>query len=142
MTKEVNGNNLGSVSVDNEVIKNIALRAAIDIGGVYKTKKTLLKKAFRLLTRKETADGVKLDFVSDSELKVSLQLTVGYGMNIPHITGTVQDNVKRAIEYMTGLTVIEVNIKISDINLRENSKIEFEKNGDNPVSVIDDVPLM
>ena len=142
MTKEVDGSNLGNVSVDNEVIKNIALQAATDIEGIYKTRGSLMGKALHFLTKKERAYGVKLEFISDTELKISLQLTVGYGMNIPYITGTVQENVKRAIEYMTGLTVVEVNIKISQIDLKHAGvRVEFKKNAGDPISAIDDTPL-
>ena len=141
MNREVNGTSMGNVSVDNEVIKNIALKAATDINGVYRPRRTFRQKIAHFIVRKDMADGVRLEFISESELKLSLKLTVEYGVNIPYITGSVQENVKRAVEYMTGLTVSEVAITITEVNLNKDIKLnlDFEGNADNPVSAVDDL---
>ena len=141
MTTKFNDTPMGNVSVDNEVIKNIALKAATDITGIYKPRKTWKKKLLHILTRRDIAGGVKLEFISENELKVSMKLTVGYGINIPHITGSAQENVKRAIEYMTGLTISEVSIKIIDMEMKEggNLKIDFEESMESPIPATDNI---
>lgn len=125
--------NLGDISVDNEVIKNIALKAAIDTQGIYKIRKGFIRKIWDLVAKKESADGIKLEFTDDSELKVSLKLMIGYGVNIPYVAGAVQESVKKSVEYMTGLIVSEVVIKIieiqtkKDITLKEGLEEELIK---------------
>ena len=42
-----------------------------------------------------------------------------YGYNIPDVSAKVQERVKNAIENMTGLNVLEVNIKIAGVNMEE-----------------------
>ena len=42
---------------------------------------------------------------------------VFYGYNIPDVSEKVQDRVKTAIENMTGLHVLDVNIKIASVNM-------------------------
>lgn len=39
--------------------------------------------------------------------------------NIPDVSERVQDRVKSAIENMTGLTVLDVNIRIAGVNINE-----------------------
>ena len=44
-----------------------------------------------------------------------------YGYSLPAVSEKVQERVRTAIETMTGLTVLEVNIKIAGVNMREES---------------------
>ena len=48
---------------------------------------------------------------------VDLSLNMKYGYSIPAVSEKVQDKVKTAIENMTGLMVLEVNIKIAGVNM-------------------------
>ena len=43
-----------------------------------------------------------------------------YGYNIPDVSEKVQEKVKSAIENMTGLSVLDVNIKIASVNMEED----------------------
>ena len=46
-------------------------------------------------------------------------MNLKYGFSIPSVCEKVQDKVKSAIENMTGLTVLDVNIKIAGINIED-----------------------
>jgi uncharacterized alkaline shock family protein YloU len=127
MSTEYNDTSLGDISVNNEVIKNIALKAAVDTGGVERIKKGLMSKISDAVKRKDSAHGVRLEFSSGSELKITLKLMVEYGVNIPYVAGAVQENVKKAVENMTGLTVTEVGVKI--VEIQGKKKVEV-KNAD------------
>ena len=50
---------------------------------------------------------------------MDLSLNIKYGYNIPQVSEKVQEKVRAAIENMTGLTVLDVNIKIAGVNLAE-----------------------
>jgi uncharacterized alkaline shock family protein YloU len=41
---------------------------------------------------------------------------VEYGVRIPDVAWKIQENVKRAIEGMTGLEVVEVNVHVQGVN--------------------------
>ncbi len=120
MTAEYNDTNLGDISINNEVIKNIALKAATEIRGVYGIRTNPLKKIWNALRKREPAVGVSLEFSSASEVKLSLKITMGYGLNIPQYAAIVQENVKKAVEHMTGLTVTEVSVRIVELENRRD----------------------
>ena len=56
--------------------------------------------------------GVKVE-INEDKVCVDLSVNVSYNYNIPEVSEKVQERVKNAIENMTGLTVLEVNIKIA-----------------------------
>ena len=120
MNKEYDNTGLGDISVDNEVIKNIALKAATEIGGIYEIRKRRLVKIWNMLIKKNPARGVKLEFTDASELNITLKLLIEYGANIPHAAEAVQENVKKAVENMTSLTVAEVAVKI--VGMQKDNK--------------------
>ena len=65
--------------------------------------------------------GVKVE-VGEKEAAVDLYMIVDYGVQIPEVAWNVQENVKKSIETMTGLSVVEVNIYIQGIEFhKENS---------------------
>jgi len=141
MNAEYNEINLGDISINNEVIKNIALKAATEINGVYGLRTNMIKKIWNTLTKKEPAVGVTLEFISASEVKLTLKIMIGYGMNIPHYAGIVQENVKKAVEYMTGLNVAEVAVKVVEVEAQKASapKENPEKGSDVSPQVSDEI---
>ena len=51
-----------------------------------------------------------------------LYMIVEYGVQIPEVAWNVQENVKKSVETMTGLSVVEVNIYIQGIEFHKDSK--------------------
>jgi uncharacterized alkaline shock family protein YloU len=46
-------------------------------------------------------------------------LLVEYGVNITDAAAAVQENVKKAVEYMTGLNVVNVTVNIVGMHIRK-----------------------
>jgi len=63
--------------------------------------------------------GVKVE-LTEEHVSVDLSLNIKYGYSIPAVSEKVQEKVQNAIENMTGLTVLDVNIKIAGVALEEN----------------------
>jgi len=99
---------LGEVQIADEVVAIIAGLAATEVEGVYE----LVGK----LGMKNLSKGVKVD-VTEDHVSVDLSLNLTYGYNIPEVSEAVQDRVKSAIENMTGLSVLDINIKIAGVNM-------------------------
>ena len=70
------------------------------------------------LGMKNLSKGVKVD-VTEEHVSVDLSLNIRYGYNIPSVSEQVQEKVSTAIENMTGLTVLDVNVKIAGVNMDE-----------------------
>lgn len=68
------------------------------------------------LGMKKLSKGVKVT-ITGTQVDVTLNLVLNYGVSIPKTSQEVQDKVKSAIETMTGLTVSEVNIRIAGIQM-------------------------
>ena len=106
---------LGEVKIADEVVAVIAGIAATEVEGVDSMAGNPTKEIVGKLSGSKTAKsmrGVKVE-VNDDKVCVDLAIHVSYNYNIPEVSEKVQERVKNAIENMTGLTVLEVNIKIA-----------------------------
>lgn len=106
---------LGEVKIADEVVAVIAGIAATEVEGVDSMAGNPTKEIVGKLSGSKTAKsmrGVKVE-VNDDKVCVDLSINVSYNYNIPEVSEKVQERVKNAIENMTGLTVLEVNIKIA-----------------------------
>lgn len=109
---------IGEVRIADEVVAIIAGLAATEADGVDSMAGHITNEWVSKLGMKNLSKGVKVD-VTDEHVSVDLSLNIKYGYNIPDVCAKVQDKVKSAIENMTGLTVLDVNIKIAGVNLEE-----------------------
>jgi uncharacterized alkaline shock family protein YloU len=73
---------------------------------------------------KSSNKGIKVQLEANEQTQIDLFLLVEYGVRIQEIAWEVQQNVKKAVETMTGLTVSEVNIHIQDIVMPREKKEE------------------
>ena len=60
--------------------------------------------------------------VGEKEAAVDLYIIVKYGVRIPDIALAAQENVKQAIETMTGLTVVEVNVHVQGVSFPQDEE--------------------
>ena len=109
----------GDVQIADNVVAIIAGLAATEIKGVASMAGNITNELVGKLGMKNLSKGVKVD-VTEEHVSVDLSLNIKYGYNIPGVSEKVQDKVKSAIENMTGLNVLDVNIKIAGVNMEEN----------------------
>ena len=111
--------NLGEVKIADEVVAIIAALAATEVEGVASMAGNITNELVGKLGMKNLSKGVKVD-VTEEHVSVDLSLNIRYGYNIPAVSEQVQEKVSTAIENMTGLTVLDVNIKIAGVNMEES----------------------
>ncbi|MEG6585633.1 Asp23/Gls24 family envelope stress response protein [Dendrosporobacter sp. 1207_IL3150] len=116
-------NDVGSIRIADEVVGIIAGLAATEVSGVAGMSGGLVGGIAEMLGKKNFSKGVKVE-VGEREAAVDLYIIVEYGVRIPEVALTVQENVKRAIESMTGLDVVEVNIHIQGVGFGQEGKDE------------------
>ena len=109
---------IGEVQIADEVVAIIAGLAATEVEGVDSMAGNITNEWVSKLGMKNLSKGVKVD-VTEEHVSVDLSLTMRYGYSIPAVCEKVQEKVKTAIENMTGLSVLDVNIRVAGVNTEE-----------------------
>jgi len=109
---------LGAIRIANEVVAVIAGLAATEIEGLAGMSGGLAGGFAEMLGHKNLAKGVRVE-VGEKETAVDIFVIVKYGAKIPDVASRVQENVKHAIESMTGLKVLEVNVHVQGVSFPE-----------------------
>lgn len=117
MSEQIERYESGTIRIASEVVKIIAGLAATEIKGVAGMSGGMVEGFAELLKKKSLAKGVKVE-VGEKQCVIDLFVVTEYGVKIPEIACQVQENVKRAVESMTGLEVIEVNVHIQGVEIR------------------------
>lgn len=105
---------LGSIKIADEVVKVIAGLAAIEVKGVSGMSGGLVGDITEKLGMKNLSKGIKVE-VGEKEAAVDMYIIMDYGVRIPDVAAEIQERVKNAVERMTGLAVVEVNINVQGI---------------------------
>jgi uncharacterized alkaline shock family protein YloU len=114
----------GKTTIADQVVAKIAGLAAREVPGVHALggglSRTLATARDRVTgTGGKGAGltgGVKVE-VGQVQAAIDLQLIVEYGAVITDVAGQVREEVVAAVERMTGLEVVEVNVSVIDVRL-------------------------
>jgi len=119
---------MGIVKITEEVVAIIAGIAAMEVQGVAGMSGGFAGEIVEMLGRKNLSKGVKVE-VGEKEAAIDLYIIIEYGCKIPDVAWDIQERVKKSVETMTGLNVVEVNIHIQGVNFeKENKKDVLEDN--------------
>lgn len=108
--------NIGEVCIADEVVAVIAGLAAGEVEGVDSMAGKFGNELASRLALKNAPRGAKVE-VTEEHVSVDLSINMKYGYSIPKVTREVQEKVVSAIENMTGLKVIEVNVSVVGVNI-------------------------
>lgn len=125
-TEEVEEVDEGSIKIADEVVGIITGLAATEIDGVAGMSGGIAGGIADMLGRKSLSKGVKVQ-VTDDTASVDVYVIIDYGNSIPDVAWKIQDNVKQAIEGMTGLDVKAVNVHVQGVNFPETDQKEAEE---------------
>lgn len=117
-------NDMGTIKITDEVVAIIAGIAAMEVPGVTSMSGGIAGGIAEALGRKNLSKGVKVE-VGEKEAAIDLFIIVEYGYRIPEVAWTIQERVKNAVEDMTGLNVVEVNIHIQGVNIEREHRKEL-----------------
>lgn len=121
---EVKGE-MGAVRIANEVVAIVASLAAIEVPGLSGMSGGVVGGIAERLGRKNLSKGVKVE-VGEREAAIDLYVIVDFGVRIPDVATQVQTSVKRAVETMTGLKVVEVNVHVQGVAFSKEEESEEE----------------
>ncbi len=120
VSTEYNTTDMGNIRIANEVIEIIAGLAATEVRGVAGMSGGVAGGIAELLGRKNLAKGVKVE-VGQKQCAVDVSIVAEYGVRIPEVCAEIQENVKRAIESMTGLECVEVNVHVLGVTFKQQA---------------------
>lgn len=118
--------NNGTVTYANDVIATIAGIAATEVSGVAGMSGGISSGITEMLGKKNLTKGVKVE-VGTQEAAIDLNIVVEYGSELHKVAEAVQENVKKAVETMTGLQVVEVNVNILGVNVKAEDGNSVQK---------------
>ena len=118
--------NNGTVTYANDVIATIAGVAATEVSGVAGMSGGISSGITEMLGKKNLTKGIKVE-VGTEEAAIDLNIVVEYGSELHKVAEAVQENVKKAVETMTGLQVVEVNVNILGVNVKAEDGNSVQK---------------
>ncbi|MFR6344697.1 MAG: Asp23/Gls24 family envelope stress response protein [Christensenellales bacterium] len=115
----------GKITFNNDVIATIAGLSTVEVDGVAGMSGGFTSGVAELLGRKNMTKGVKVE-VGTEECAVDLNIIVRYGSKIPEVCENIYQEVKKGIETMTGLRVVEVNIHVQGVQIEKKAESPAE----------------
>lgn len=113
------GVDLGTVQIHNSVIAGIARIAALGVEGVSELSAGLVEGIATVIgTKRSMERGIRVDLEGDF-VSIEVHVIMNYGVRIPQVAWQVQNEVRRAVEQMTGKTIRTVQVVVQGVKLPE-----------------------
>ena len=126
----------GKITFADEVVAIIAGLAATEVDGVAAMSGGFAGGFTEMLGMKNLSKGVKVE-IGEKEAAIDLYIIVEYGVRVPEVAWKIQENVKKTVETMTGLDVVEVNIHVQGIDFEKQTKKDKNSNDPEKIEVED-----
>lgn len=127
----------GDTTIADTVVAKIAGIAAREVTGVYAMGNAARRAIGNLTqriqggTQSNVTGGVSVE-KGEHETAVDISVVVEYGASIVTVSEQIRENIISAVEYGTGLSVVSVDIFVSDVHLPEDDS-------DTPISSSDEL---
>jgi len=116
ITNYNNDENLGQLKVNDEVIAIIAGLATVEVDGVFAMSGGLSGGIAEVLGIKNLSKGIKVE-AKGKKVEVNIYIIAEFGARIPDVAWNIQEKVKKVVEKITGMEIVEVNIHVQGVNI-------------------------
>ena len=110
-------NQYGYIKIDNQVIAQIAYRAAMEsyglVGLAFKSKGIV-----ELLKGENATKGVRVEEIEEDTIAIELYVIIQYGTNISTVANNIIERVKYVVETNTDLKVSRIDINVQGIRVK------------------------
>lgn len=123
----------GNTTIADVVVSKIAGLAAREVHGVHDLGGNASRAVGALRDRipgasTNYAQGVSVE-VGEKQAAVDLDIVAEYGVSISDVASGIRRNVIAALERMTGLEVVEVNITVHDVHVPDEGDDTDDRSG-------------
>ena len=120
-----------NIKIADDVIAVIAGAAASEVPGVSSMAGGFAGGISEVFSgKKNFAKGIKVE-AGEKETKIDVNIIVEYGARIPDVAFEIQNRVKKAVEGITGLKVVEVNVHVQGVNTEANTETSEKETENN-----------
>ncbi|MCH5583593.1 Asp23/Gls24 family envelope stress response protein [Shimazuella sp. AN120528] len=117
------------IQISNDVVAVIAGLTASRANGIASMSGGITEGWAKRVGGKNMRKGVSVE-AGEVETAVSLRVIVEFGVPIHDVCRKLQKEVKHAIENMTGLSVVEVNVKVEGVEIKEKNSQKSDNHFD------------
>ena len=115
------GTDLGAIHIHNNVISIIARLTALKVPGVVEMIGSFVDGLAGMIGKKTNDRGIRVDVV-DNMVTIELHVVLEYGVRIPQVAWQLQNDIRQAVEQMTGKSVKTVNVVVQSVRLPGGAK--------------------
>ena len=109
-------NELGSISIDLDVIATYAGSVAVECFGIVGMAAFSMKDGLvRLLKRASLKHGINVTIGEDNRISLDFHVIVSYGVSISAVCENLMENVKYRIQEFTGMEIDKLNIYVDGV---------------------------
>ncbi|WP_322905270.1 Asp23/Gls24 family envelope stress response protein [Paenibacillus campi] len=109
---------MGTIKIADDVVAKVAGMAALETPGIAAMSGGLSEGFAKRLSGKNVQKGVTVE-VGQLEAAIDLRIIVLYETPIHEVCRMLQQNVREAVETLTGLKVVEVNVKVEGVAFKD-----------------------
>ncbi|NJD03331.1 MAG: Asp23/Gls24 family envelope stress response protein [Ruminiclostridium sp.] len=113
------------IRISDDVIATIAGMAASEIESLASMSGGLKDGIAGVFGRKNFGKGIKVE-IKENEVVIELSIIMQYGCKIHEVSRQIQERVRLAVENMTGMVVMAININVLGVSVgKDIVKIEM-----------------
>ena len=108
---------LGTISIDSEVIARYAGSTAVECFGIVGMAAVSMKDGLvKLLKGDSLTRGIRVDIDEDNKITIDFHVIVSYGVSILTVADNLIENVKYKVCEFTGLEIKKINIFVEGVS--------------------------
>ncbi|MFU1796444.1 Asp23/Gls24 family envelope stress response protein [Paenibacillus azoreducens] len=116
----------GKILISDDVVATIAGLAALETPGISAMSGGLSDGWVKMLSGKNVQKGVSVE-VGEVEASIDLRVIVMYGIPIHEVCRQLQLNIREAVQNMTGLCVVKINVKVEGVAFKDEELKEIQR---------------
>jgi uncharacterized alkaline shock family protein YloU len=111
--------NIIKENIPDEIVAVCAMNAALKTEGVFDLASGFTESLSKnILGRESLTKGIKISQGKDG-IVVDVHVNVKYNAKIPNVAWDLQENIKRNVEDLTNMPILQVNIHIQGVGFEE-----------------------